>query len=222
MHGTDKGPQTAAMLRDAEDIAWLAEVSAGNMDALQRLYDRYAGIVLALARRIVGDGETAEEVTQEAFVRLWRYAPQFRAERGRLSTWLLSITHNLALNELRRRRSRPQMADVTLAGASDQEHNDGGRDEEGRRVIDLADTQADPEQILLDQWQREAILRALSQLPPVQREAIGLAFFKGLTQAEIAATLGDPLGTVKSRIRLGMQRLKTLLTDQGLMAESSI
>jgi RNA polymerase sigma-70 factor (ECF subfamily) len=206
---------SAEGLRDAEDIVWLQEMAAGNMDALQRLYNRYAGGVLALARRIVGDGETAEEVTQEAFVRLWRYAPQFRADRGRVSTWLLRITRNLALNELRRRRSRPQVADVALASGEP----DSGDEERGvaeRRLIDVADDRANPEAMVLSQWQREAVLRALSQLPLVQREAIELAFFQGLTQVEIAATLGDPLGTVKSRIRLGMQRLKALLLEQGL------
>jgi RNA polymerase sigma-70 factor (ECF subfamily) len=211
---------SAEMLRDAEDIAWLQEMAAGNVDALQRLYDRYVGGVLALARRIVNDAETAEEVTQEAFVRLWRYAPQFRAERGRVSTWLLSITHNLALNELRRRRSRPQVADVVLASAN-HDAGEGGRNAEGRRVIDLADTQADPEIQALEQWRRETILRALNQLPSVQRKCIELAFFQGLTQVEIAATLGDPLGTVKSRIRLGMQRLRSLLAEQGLRADGS-
>jgi len=212
---------SAGKLRDDEDVACLRHVSAGDMDALQRLYDRYAGIVLALARRIIGDPETAEEITQEAFVRLWRYAPQFRPDRGRVSTWLLSITHNLALNELRRRRSRPQVADVVLAGA-DHEASEGGRDEEGRRVIDLADMATDPEGMALNQWRREAILHALSQLPAAQREVIELAFFRGLTQVEIAATLGDPLGTVKSRIRLGMQRLKTLLAEQGIVADGSV
>jgi RNA polymerase sigma-70 factor, ECF subfamily len=153
----------------------------------------------------VHDTSTAEELTQEVFVRLWRSAASFTAERGSLLTWLLRITHNLALNEIRRRQSRPVTADyidITVDGDL------------------IVDDGAEPERAA---WLRErnlAIRQALAKLPEPQRQAIELAFFGGLSQAEVAAALGDPLGTVKSRIRVGMQRLRELLAEEGIDIES--
>ena len=153
--------------------------------------------------RIVLDGATAEELTQEVFVRLWRSAASFEPTKGRVSTWLLRIAHNLALNEVRRRQSRPIIAqdvewEVESAGLAD------------------ASVEGDP---AATAWLREragAVRRALAELPSAQRQAIELAFFGGLSQAEVAAALGDPLGTVKSRIRVGMRRMRELLVAAGV------
>ena len=153
--------------------------------------------------RIVHDGASAEELTQEVFVRLWRSAASFEPTKGRVSTWMLRIAHNLALNEVRRRQSRPVIAqDVEWEVES----------------ASLADTSADADPAATA-WLREratAVRDALAQLPTAQRKAIELAFFGGLSQAEVAAALGDPLGTVKSRIRVGMQRMRELLMAAGV------
>lgn len=189
---------------DAELVARLAE---GDEAALEPLYDRYGKVVYSLCLRVVRDGPAAEELTQEVFVRLWRSAASFEPNKGRLQGWLLRIAHNLALNEIRRRQSRPVTADSfdwdtqsdTLVAPSD----DG-----------------DPE---MATWLREramVIRQALAQLPTAQRKAIELAFFGGLSQAEVAAAVGEPLGTVKSRIRVGMQRMRELLAAVGVDAEA--
>ncbi len=181
----------------------MARVADEDESALGQLYDHYHRAIYSLCLRVVHDAPAAEEVTQEVFVRLWRSAASFEPGRGRVSTWLLRIAHNLALNEVRRRQSRPVVApdaDWELEGAN------------------LADPQQDndPELALWLRERAQVIRRALEQLPTPQRQAIELAFFGGLSQAEIASALGDPLGTVKSRIRVGMQRLRALLLAAGL------
>lgn len=193
--------------QDTLDAELVARLAAGDEAALGPLYDRYGKLVYSLALRVVRDAAAAEEVTQEVFVRLWRNAASFEPARGRAHAWLMRITHNLALNEVRRRQSRPVAAekyDWEAAGAA---------------VVDQA-TERDPAQVA---WLREravAVRKAIAQLPAPQRQAIELAFFGGLSQAEVAAAVGDPLGTVKSRIRVGMQRLRELLLAEGIDAQS--
>jgi RNA polymerase sigma-70 factor, ECF subfamily len=196
------GPQAEA--DEAIDESQLVtRVANGDEVALGVLYDRFGRAVYSLCLRIVRDGTTAEDLTQEVFVRLWRSAASFDVSRGRLRTWLLRIAHNLALNEVRRRQSRPAIVqDVEWEVA----------------ISELADTavESDPAG---STWLREraAIVRnAISQLPELQRQAIELAFYSGLSQAEVAVTLGDPLGTVKSRIRVGMRHLRELLAEAGI------
>jgi RNA polymerase sigma-70 factor (ECF subfamily) len=186
-----------------DDLLLTQRVARGDEEALGQLYDRFGQAVYSLCLRIVRDSATAEELTQEVFVRLWRSAASFDAQRGRLSTWLLRIAHNLALNEIRRRQSRP----VTAPDA----------DWEAESAT-LADTSAesDPAQLAALRERAVAVRAALAKLPEAQRAAIELAFFGGLSQAEVAAALGDPLGTVKSRIRVGLQRLRELLLAAGV------
>jgi RNA polymerase sigma-70 factor (ECF subfamily) len=186
-----------------DDAGLVERVAGGDEDALGQLYDRFGHAVYSLCRRIVRDGATAEELTQEAFVRLWRSAASFQPARGRVSTWLLSIAHNLALNELRRRQSQPIVAPDTDWDATSAR---------------LADTSAESNPVLAAGMREraEAVHHALAQLPAPQRHAIELAFFGGLSQAEVAAAQGEPLGTVKSRIRVGMQRLRELLVAAGV------
>jgi len=174
---------------------------------LAPLYDRYGGSIYALALRIVYDTTTAEEVTQEVFVRLWRNAASFAAERGNLHAWLLRIAHNLALNEVRRRQSRPIAADHFDWAVAGEQLMDPHADAEPARALWLHERST-------------AIQRAVARLPAPQRHAIELAFFGGLSQAEVAAAMGEPLGTVKSRIRVGMQRLRDLLAEEGIDSES--
>jgi len=181
----------------------VARVSEQDEAALGQLYDRYQHAIYSLCLRVTHDAGAAEEVTQEVFVRLWRSAASFEPGRGRVSTWLLRIAHNLALNEVRRRQSRPVIA------------SDADWAAEGARLVDNHQGD-DPEMALWLQERAEAIRRALERLPEPQRQAILLAFYGGLSQAEIAAALGDPLGTVKSRIRVGMQRLRETLIAEGI------
>jgi RNA polymerase sigma-70 factor (ECF subfamily) len=198
------GTLSSQDLLDADDLAQLA---GGDESALGRLYDRYGALAYSVALRVVGDQTTAEDVTQEAFIRLWRHAASFEPSRGHVRAWLLRITHNLALNELRRRQARP----VTVAARE----TTGAASPLADQCVD-DDPQANPATAT---WLRErssAIGRALAQVPEMQRRAIELAFFGGLTQAEVAAATGDPLGTVKSRMRLGMQRLHELLVREGV------
>jgi RNA polymerase sigma-70 factor (ECF subfamily) len=181
----------------------VTRVADGDDDALGQLYDRFGQSVYSLCLRIIHDGATAEELTQEVFVRLWRSAASFEPTKGRVSTWLLRIAHNLALNEVRRRQSRPVIA------------QDVEWEVESAGLADSSD-EGDP---AASAWLRErasVVRHALAELPQAQRRAIELAYFGGLSQAEVAAALGDPLGTVKSRIRVGMQRLRELLVAAGV------
>ena len=191
--------------QDAVDAELVARLAAGDEAALGPLYDRYGKLVYSLALRVVRDPAAAEEVTQEVFVRLWRNAASFEPARGRAHAWLMRITHNLALNEVRRRQSRPVAAE--------------NYDWESAAVVDQA-TERDPAQAAWLRERAEAVRSAVAQLPAAQRQAIELAFFGGLSQAEVAAAVGDPLGTVKSRIRVGMQRLRELLVAEGIDAQS--
>jgi len=181
-----------------DEAQLVRRVAAGEEEALGLLYDRLGSAVYSLCLRIVHDPGAAEELTQETFVRLWRSAASFSEERGRVGSWLLRIAHNLALNEIRRRQSRP------VAAPSD---------EWEAVVTSVADPsgEGDPAVATGMREQAEAVRRALAELPESQRQAIELAFFGGLSQAEVAAALGDPLGTVKSRIRIGMQHLRERL-----------
>lgn len=181
-----------------DEAQLVRRIAEGEEEALGLLYDRLGSAVYSLCLRIVHDPGAAEELTQETFVRLWRSAASFSEERGRVSSWLLRIAHNLALNEIRRRQSRPIAApadewDAVVAAAADPSG-------EGDPVVATGMRE-----------RAEAVRRALAELPPPQRQAIELAFFGGLSQAEVAAALGDPLGTVKSRIRIGMQHLRERL-----------
>lgn len=189
-------PAAAAELADEELVQ---RVSHGDTAALEMLYSRYARVVYSFAVRIVGDGPTAEEILQEAFVRTWRQAETFRTVRGNFASWLLSITHNLAIDELRKRQRRPQRADSadpteTLAGLIDEATN----------VEEAAEAGA----------LRERVQRAMATLPEAQRIAVELAYFHGLSQREIAAHLNEPLGTIKTRLRLGMSKLKDALAGE--------
>lgn len=182
------------------DEVLIAAVADGDETALGLLYDRYAKPVYSLAARITQDQGLAEEITQEVFLRLWRNAATFDVERGRFASWLLSVTHHLAVDQMRRRRARPQIVAST----------------DDSPVLGLPDTRTDVEEEAWLQVRRDLIARALAELPAAQRRVIELAYFSGLTHVEIAALLGDPLGTVKTRMRLGLQKLRELLQSQGL------
>ncbi|MBI2911197.1 MAG: sigma-70 family RNA polymerase sigma factor [Chloroflexi bacterium] len=180
---------------------------AGDQGALAILYDRYARAVYSLALRMLADRGLAEDLVQEVFLRCWSRARQFAAERGSLSTWLLGITHHLAVDNLRRQAARPRAADPAPEG-------------EPPLTARLASTSDALEEVWL-RLQADGVGRALAEIPRSQRQAIELAYFHGLTHVEIAAHLGEPLGTVKTRIRLGMSRLRQRLGEEGLLTSDA-
>ncbi len=186
-------------LVELSDVDLIGRASEGDARALEVLYERYSRVVYSFALRIVGDPQLAEEVLQEVFFRAWQQGSAFKSARGSFITWLLSITHNMAIDEVRKRRRRPQKADA----------------EEPETVLAaVPDAGLDVEDEVWLSSLRETIGIALEQLPPPQRTAIELAYFQGLTQREIAATLDEPLGTIKTRMRLGLQKLREHLGDE--------
>jgi RNA polymerase sigma-70 factor, ECF subfamily len=188
-----------ADLRELPDDQLVQRMSEGDVDALNVLYDRYARAVFSFAVRIVRDGRIAEEVLQEAFMRSWQQSGRFELNRGNYASWLLSITHNLAIDEVRKSQRRPQRADMV-------DISDVLRSE--------VDTTVNIEEAAEASELRGVIRAAMDHLPEPQRRVIELAYFEGLSQREIAAFLNEPLGTIKTRMRLGMQKLKDVLAEQ--------
>ncbi|HEV2066651.1 MAG TPA: sigma-70 family RNA polymerase sigma factor [Thermomicrobiales bacterium] len=171
----------------------------GNQAAIGVLYDRYSGAVFSFAVRILGDRAIAEELLQEVFFRCWKQARAYSPQRGSYITWLLSITHNMAIDELRRRGRRPQRADAADPALLLENVRDQDPSVEDRALMSAL---------------REQISEAMETLPAAQRNAITMAYFEGLTQREIAEELQEPLGTVKTRMRLGIRKLRDYLEKQ--------
>ena len=197
------GRRDYAQLDDETLVRLLVEQ---DVHALEALYTRHSRPIFSLALKILGDREVVEEVVQEVFLRLWTRAVGYDPQRGKLLSWLLTITHHRAIDELRRRRSQPE--------------TDGLQEQ----LAAVEDTDADPSKSLAQVEEREAVQHALAQLPEAQRRPIALAYYGGLTQVEIARRLREPLGTIKTRMRLGMQKLRvSLATDtEGLARASSV
>jgi RNA polymerase sigma-70 factor (ECF subfamily) len=180
----------AGALRDDE---LLALVARGDETALGVVYDRYGGLVYTIALRVTGDRQTAEEVMQDVFQNVWQTAGSYQIGRGACAAWLVGIARHRAIDAIRSKRERARTREQTYdqgtfaetAGALDPELND----------FDVRDT----------------VRSALENLPGPQRQAVELAFYGGLTRVEIAERLGEPLGTVKTRLRLGLMKLRDLL-----------
>jgi len=171
----------------------LARVARGDHDALAELYDRHARPVYSLALRILQDRADAEDVVQEAFAQAWAQAARYDVQRGVVAAWLLTLARSRAIDRLRSRRARPDRA--------------GGE----TPVADVADAAATPDLQLLSAEQVGRVRAALRDLPALQRVTLELAYYEGLSHAEIAEQLEQPLGTVKTRIRQGMIRLREAL-----------
>jgi RNA polymerase sigma-70 factor, ECF subfamily len=183
----------------ATDATLVGRLADGDLVALDALYDRYARDVYAVAARSLGRGP-AEEVVQDVFVRVWKRAAQFDSRRGSGRAWIMAIARHRIVDEIRRRDRRHvavNAIDDVLTGAEDPD--------------------ADVEEEASTREQRVEVLRAVRALPEEQRRVILLAYFGGLTQSEIAAELGWPLGTVKKRTRLGLQKLRASLTEGRLV-----
>jgi RNA polymerase sigma-70 factor (ECF subfamily) len=180
----------------AKDEELVGRLLEKDERALERLYDRYGRATYSLVLKMLRDPSRAEEVSQEVFLKLWRRPESYVAGRGAFATWLLSVAHHRAVDELRARRH-----EVFSLGSDDSPP---------RELIDDGSDLADGAWV---REQRAAVRTALATLPPSQRQAVELAYFAGLTQREISERLGEPLGTVKTRIRLAMQKLRITLTE---------
>lgn len=185
-----------APFTELSDPELAARVADGESAALEVLYDRYSRIVLSFAMRILGDRQHAEELLQEVFLRVWRQAQNYSDQRGTFVTWLLSITHNMAIDEVRKRNRRPQRADSA---------------DPVLLLENQTSNEPSVEQSVLHASLQEDIAEALQSLPDSQRESLEMAYFQGLTQREIADQLDEPLGTIKTRMRLGMRKLREYL-----------
>jgi RNA polymerase sigma-70 factor (ECF subfamily) len=182
-------------LAHLSDEALVALAARSEQSALAELYDRFGRPAYGLALRILRDEALAEDAVQEAFLALWRTAPRFVPERGKASTWILTLVHRRAVDLVRH--------------------------EERRRAdgLDQAPEQISRDLVEEEAWlrlQRERVQAALRKLPDQQREAIELAYYGGFTQSELAERLGQPLGTIKSRMFMGLARLRELLGEPGL------
>jgi RNA polymerase sigma-70 factor (ECF subfamily) len=183
-----------------ETSALITRIAAGDRDAFSRFYDLLAPTAFGLIRRVLRDPEAAAEVLQEVFWQVWREAPRYDPKRGSPEAWLVMRAKTRAIDRLRsiRRRDRTFVAPVDESVA---QRNDGPAE--------------NPAVVAED---RGLVQMALAQLPEPQRRVIELAFFEGLTQSEIATRLGEPLGTVKTRARLGLERLRGALRGERLSA----
>ena len=177
-----------------EDNALIALIVHAHPDALAELYRRYNRLVYSLAHRMVSDPHTAEDITLEVFTRVWEKAGTYRSRKAQVRTWLVGITRNRAIDWLRQHNTSL-------------EHNSLSWHDVPPHATPSFD---DFEELTLKQQQ---IRGAMAQLPPEQQEVLALAYFKGYTHRQLAELLNIPLGTIKTRIRLGMQRLYHILND---------
>jgi RNA polymerase sigma-70 factor (ECF subfamily) len=190
---TERGTGIAA---DDADRVILGRIGAGELDALEELYDRYRTMAYSIALRITTDAALAEDVVQDAFLGAWRNANRYLEGRGSVKTWLLSIVHHRAVDAVRRRRPTTELPD-----------------RESTPPLALTIPDIWPE--VAGRLDRDSVRQALAALSESQREALELAYFSGLTQQEIAVRTGAPLGTVKSRMRLGLLAMRRALVGDG-------
>ena len=174
------------------DISLLQAIARKDEPALAALYDRYRLTLFGLLMRILNSREEAEDVLQEVFLQVWRRAADFDERRGRPFTWLVTLTRSRAIDRLRQLNSRKRLL--------------------GSETEVLAFSSPDPAQDAFRSEQRDLVADALAELSEEQRHTLTLAYFEGLTQSEIAARLSSPLGTVKTRMRSGMIKLRELLS----------
>jgi RNA polymerase sigma-70 factor (ECF subfamily) len=188
-----------AGLRDEE---LMDRLCSRDLAAFGALYDRYGDLVYSVSLRVVADPHVAEDVTQDVFLRVWRRPEQFDLQRGKFVTWLLSVARNRSIDE--RRSQGRRLRREALPAAADEVED----------VLPSNDERDDPALATVLADERRAVRKALEVLPAEQKLAIQLAYFGGLTQQEIADRLSTPLGTVKTRIRLGMQKMRVVLEER--------
>ncbi len=169
---------------NSEEAGLMERIRLGDETAMADIYDRYSAIVYGVALRVLADTAAAEDVLQEVFLQLWRNPQAFDADRGKLPAWLAVIARNRAIDHLRRRPPEDEIEDLPIATGVNLEN------EAAQRLA------------------VEKIRGALAQLPQEQRRALEMAFFEGMTHTEIAAKTGEPLGTIKTRIRAGLHAVR--------------
>lgn len=199
----------------ADDTALVREVAAGSEDALGMLYDRYVDAVYAAASRLTTDRQIAEEVVQETFLALWNRAELFNPAVGSLAAWLHTIARNRTVDRLRSAGRRPSLVPFSATGGKD-EHDTAALDRivATGTIVGGAGPGPGPESELAATELRHVIRDALDDLPEVERTAIVLAYREELSQTEIAERLGWPLGTVKTRTRRALLRLRGALAEE--------
>ncbi len=189
-------PYTREIRSNAEDVALIRRMCDADETALGALYDRWMRSLYSLVFQLLKDGDEAEDVVEETFWQAWRKAASYEPSRGAVSTWLLTIGRRRALDRLRakdRRREEPMAR-------------------EGRILADMTSPGPDPAEAAEGAERRVHVLAALRSLPEEQREVVDLGYFQGLSQTEIAEITGQPLGTVKTRMRLAIQKLREPLS----------
>jgi RNA polymerase sigma-70 factor (ECF subfamily) len=177
----------------ASDEILVGRLRAKDVTALEVLYGRYSRSIYALAVRLVGDAHAAEDIVQECFLKLWRQPELYAPEKGRVTPWLLGMAHHRSIDWLRRR-------------SLERRH-----EAEGVDPVEHSGVGGDPETLLDGSIRRDEVSRALACLPDPQRVALELAYIRGMTQTQIADYLGEPLGTIKTRTRLAMRKLRSIL-----------
>ena len=180
---------------EPDDEELISQIGRAQPEAVRLLYQRYGRMVYSVALRAVGDPSAAEEITQDVFLRIWEKADTYRADKAKVVTWIARIARNRAIDVYRQRRSRDDRASA------------------GWEELKQAATAPAPHpgERLETARLQERVREAVATLPPDQKTALALAFFQGLTHKEIAEQLGEPLGTVKTRIRAAMQKLRSIL-----------
>lgn len=180
--------------KQQSDEILAARVARGDHTALEALYDRHAAAVLGISLKILGDRVLAEDVLQETFWRVWQSSVTYQPRRGSFTSWLFRITRNLAIDAYRRRRVRPQAITETEEASSLLDH--------------LPDTDVNVAEQVQSNMQAQQIRNIVATLPREQREVLEMAYFYGMTRQEIAETTGEALGTIHTRARLGLQKLR--------------
>ncbi len=187
----------AAQQLEAE-IALLRRVAQGDRKSFEALYDRFAGVLFSTAYRVLNNQEAAEDVLQDVFVQIWEKAPLYDETRGKPLTWAVTLTRNKSIDRLRSTQRRSRLHDDVQRESETFEQFD---DRSSFDAVSSSETGA-------------LVRKAIQTLSKDQREAIELAYFSSLTQTEIAERLGEPLGTVKARIRRGMMKLRDILSPE--------
>jgi RNA polymerase sigma-70 factor (ECF subfamily) len=190
------------------DLELLERIQKGEDQALGELYDRHCAVMYSLARSIVSEPADAEEVVADAFLQIWRGASPYDRGRASVGAFLAVVTRSRALDMVRARRRRGAAEDRAAAG------------DEGGRAIALSASDPAPDRALELRETNAIVRRALDALPEAPKEVILLAYFGGYSQTEIAARLSEPLGTVKTRVRAGMQKLREALSSHALEVEA--
>ncbi len=181
-----------------DDAALMQRIIHKDESALGALYDRYSRLVFSVAYGVVQNRETAEEVTLDIFTRAWDKAESYDQRRAKVSTWLTRMARNLAIDRLRREKVRPSHHSVHWSEVTTEPVTDDNS----------------PETAVSLNMEQHRVRTAVNSLPPDQQETLSLAYFQGYSHSQIAKSLNQPLGTVKGRIRAGMQKLRTLLAEE--------